>query len=141
MFRCEKVSRRGTEYRQLLAARGHRGLEAAQIRHQRRIAHAGAPGRTAHHRVVIGHLRDTPRRDEGGGLDALESRIGEPPQQLELDVGWHQIGLVLQAIARTHLDDLHAGRQSGGRGRLVHEGTPAARAAESVSSSISSIPS
>src|SRR5262245_43277544 len=57
---------------------------------------------------MVGHLRDPLRRDERGRLDRGQARGAEALDQLELHLGRDFLLLVLQAVARPHLDDANA---------------------------------
>src|SRR6185295_9208770 len=96
----------GAEDRHLGGPRGARGLEALEIRRQHRVRHARLAADALEHFGVVGHLRHPFRRHERRGLDRAKPRRGEPLDQLELHFGRHFARLVLQAVARSDLDDL-----------------------------------
>src|SRR5690349_13222964 len=66
---------------------------------------------------VVGHLRHPLGADEAGDLDLLQARILQALDEAQLDLGGHRLLLVLQAVARADVDDLHAGG-------VVHDGWP-----------------
>ena len=83
-------------------------FEPFHVRHEHRIADSLAAADSRHHLGSIGHLRHPFRRHEGRRLDRRESRVGQPVDQRDLDVGRDRRLFVLQAIARSDLDQAHA---------------------------------
>ena len=71
---------------------------ADKIELVRLLEHAGQ------HRGGIGHLRHPFRADEAGDLDVRQAGLLQPLHQLDLVGGGHRLRLVLQAVARTDLD-------------------------------------
>ena len=66
-------------------------------------------GNACAHRFGIRHLRDAAGIDEARDLDALDPRGDRAADQFDLVGGCHGLRLVLQSVARRHLDDLDAG--------------------------------
>ena len=91
--------------RDLVHARLHRRLGAAQVGHQRRHGEAGDGARIARHFGSVRQLRQQLRRDEAADLD-----LGDTGRGLGVDPGFlrferHDGRDALQAIAWTDLAD------------------------------------
>ncbi len=84
------------------------GLDAQsiQVGRQHRVCNTRQAFDGAHDFGVIGYLRDPLRRHEGSRLDRFQAGLPQPGDQLHLGRGGDTIGLVLQAVAGTDLDDL-----------------------------------
>ncbi len=80
-------------------------LEAALVRHQHRVADTCPPFEASHQLVGVGQLRDRRGRDEAGGLDLAQPRVGQEPDERQLVVGADRRLLVLETVARTDLVD------------------------------------
>ena len=106
--------RRSTEYRHFLCAGCQCCFEAGHVRHQHRVINAGLSYQPFHDLGMIGHLRHPFGRDEGGGFNAGEAGIGQALYELQLDLGGHRIGLILQPVTGTHLNDANFFRQAHG---------------------------
>jgi hypothetical protein len=106
----ERLGGRG-EHRDLGGAGRARRLEALEIGREHRIGDARPAADAFEDLGVVGHLRHPLRRDEGGRLDRRQAGVGEALDQLELDRGRHLARLVLQPVARPHLDQSNFSRQ------------------------------
>src|SRR6266853_1833176 len=104
----------GAEYGDLRRARGARRLEAFQVRHQHRVGDARFLAYAGEDLRVVGHLRHPFRRYEGGRFDRGQACLGELLDEFDLDRGGNVCRLVLKAVARPHLDDLHFPRKTHG---------------------------
>ena len=113
MFLCEKRLRGGAEHGDLLGTRGQRRLQALEVRHQHRVAHARPLAHRAQHLVAARHLRHPFRRDEGARLDHRQPGLGQRLDQRHLGRDRHRRRLVLQPVARADLDDGDLGRHRG----------------------------
>src|SRR6266849_2463561 len=104
----------GTEYGDLLGARGARRFEALQVRHEHRVGHARLPAQPGHDLRAVGHLRNPFGRNEGGRFDRGQPRVGEAVDEVDLDLGRNPPRFVLQAIAWAYIDNSHFPREAHG---------------------------
>ena len=106
--------------RPLVARCGDGGFETLHVGGQHGVAHsvglaccaATLPTKApdaAHHIDVVRHLRHPLGRHEAGDLDFLQAGVLQPLDQAQLDLGRHCLLFVLQAVARTDIDELDAG--------------------------------
>ena len=109
MFFLREGFRGRGEHRHMVGAGGQRRLEALQVGRQHRVADTGAALERAHQLGMVAHLRHPLRRHEGGGLDLAQPGVGQAVDQFQLGGQRHHLLLVLQAVARPHLDDADGG--------------------------------
>src|SRR5882672_1681540 len=102
----------GAEYGDLRRARGARRLEAFQVRHQHRVGDARFLAYASEDLRIVGHLRHPFRRYESDRFDRGQACLGELFDEFDLDRGGNVCRLVLKAVARPHLDDLHFPRKT-----------------------------
>ena len=86
-----------------------RGSQPLHVGRQHRIAHASLPRDAGHDHGGVRHLRHPLGADEAGDLDLFQSGGLQPLYQLDLDGGRHRGFFILQAVARTDIDQLNAG--------------------------------
>ena len=99
-------------------AGSQRGVKALQIGGEHRVMQrAGGWLERAHDVGAVGHLRHALGRDKAAGFDMRQASSGQALDQLQLDVGRHRRGFVLQAVARA---DFHQGDMRG----IAHVGRP-----------------
>ena len=70
-------------------------------------------GRPRDDGLGVGHLRDPVRADERRHLDRGQARGREPIDELDPVLDCHHRALVLEAVARSDLDDAHGGAGRG----------------------------
>ncbi len=90
----------------LVAAGGDGAVEAAPVEDQPDRAQPRVADDLGEHGLGVGHLRHQVGPREGGHLDPPEPGVQAAADQLDLGLGGQQPGLVLQPVARGHLDDL-----------------------------------
>jgi hypothetical protein len=95
----------GGEDGDLPGAGGQRALQPLQVGHQHRVAHARPAADPGQHLGGIGHLRHPLGRHEGTGLDDPAAGLRQPLDKGDLHRRRQALRLVLQAVARPHLDD------------------------------------
>ena len=100
------------EHRDLRCPTGEGPLEATLVRHQDGVSPRERPER-GHDLLGIRELGHPRRRHEAGQLDRSQSGSDKSPDELDLDRGAQHLGLVLQAVSRSHLVDLHVLGKSG----------------------------
>src|SRR5690606_27394016 len=113
---------RGREHGDLARTCGMGTIVTLLIGYKYRIAHARAFFDGGEYFGGIGQLRHPFRADETGRLDRAQARARQAIDQLDLGCRRDDCLFVLQAVARTHLDDAHAS------GHAAHDGLPARRA-------------
>ena len=86
---------------------GHGPLHAAPVEHQADVGDAVGRRERGEHRLGVGHLRHAGGVDEAGHLDPAGPGGDRPVDELDLVLGREHGLLVLQPVARRHLDDLH----------------------------------
>ena len=91
--------------RDLVRARLHRRLGAAQVGHQRRHDEAGDRARMAHHQSGVRQLRQELRRDEAAHLDLGDTRCGLGVDPGFLSFERHDGRDALQSVARPDFAD------------------------------------
>ena len=110
------------EDRDVAAAQLQRAVEAALVGHEHRQV-AAAVAEQAHQLSRVGELRDPLRVHERRRLDDRQPGVEQPRDQLGLDLGRDQGGLVLQPVAGADLVDRDALGQplQGDDGGALHQ--------------------
>ena len=85
-----------------------RAVEAAPVQDEPDIGHAVVLRHARHHRLGVGHLRHALRVYEARGLQPAHARGHGAPDELQLDLGRQDLGLVLEPVSRRYLDELDA---------------------------------
>src|SRR5438477_255892 len=93
------------EQRNVLYAGSQSAVQSARIRHQRDVADARLLANRAKDFVRVSHLRHRARMNKGRRLDPLVARVRKQVDVANLGLGRDWRGFVLEAIARTDLDD------------------------------------
>ena len=90
----------------LVDARRHGPLETPAVEHETDVGDAGQALDPGHHGLGVRHRRHRVRPHERDGLHPPRTRGDGARDQLHLRRGRQQDRLVLQPVARAHLDDL-----------------------------------
>ncbi len=103
--------RRAAEDRDVLQPGLDRAVEPALVGHQHRHRHRAVVVDPCDQLLGVGELRHPARVHEARGLHDGEPGRDQAMDELHLDVERHDLGLVLQTVARPHLVDRHPLRQ------------------------------
>ncbi|MPN49141.1 hypothetical protein SDC9_196754 [bioreactor metagenome] len=95
----------GNRHGDLVHARFHGRLRAAQIGHQRHHRQTGVGEGVSHHGGGVGHLRQQLGRDEGAHLDLLQPGSGQRVDPSQLVCRGHGAVHGLQSVARADFAD------------------------------------
>mmetsp|Transcript_22728 Transcript_22728/g.37567 ORF Transcript_22728/g.37567 Transcript_22728/m.37567 type:complete len:446 (-) Transcript_22728:7383-8720(-) len=96
----------GPKDRNLIRARRPRILKPAHIRGQRGIAHTRRAGDARQHVRTARHLRHPFGADEAGAFDPAKARVTQRIDKGDLLGDGYLARLILQAVARAHLENL-----------------------------------
>jgi hypothetical protein len=98
---------RGGDHSDLGASSRKRAIEAFAVEHQADVLNVLVRPEPSEHRLRVRHLRYALGIDEARHFDASQPSIDQTSDQLEFGLRRQNVGLALQAISRTDVDDFH----------------------------------